>query len=227
MIISFPGGAGGNWLKCLIEDEPLNDVHIHFHEHKSKKQSVRLIHDVEVSTFDYLFSGDYYFNFFVNVIYKLFHNDFNFTAVRSYEDYYIECVDTARHICRFENIKNRIFFNFNELVHEDTKFYHSIMSVASGLNLSYLDFVSKKDLFFKTMVRTDDRYENFEDPIWVTFVLGQLMNHDIVPNDFSISDKHNQHLAADFAKQNYHHCKLNRVYHFDSNVILPNLLQID
>jgi hypothetical protein len=222
--ISFPGGAGGNWLRCLVEEEVLSNQQINFHTHNSKKRWVNLMHELNTEKFDYLLSGKYYYNFFVNVIYKFFHIEEQFTQLRVYKDYYTDCVNTARYLCQFENIKDHIFFNFDDLINNDRNFYNKILTVLPNLDLSYADFIIHKNLFFSTMVETNDSYENFDNPFWVSFVLGQLMNHNIVPDNFSIYDKKNQLRSSEFAKQNYHHCKLTSVHHFKSKVFLPNLL---
>ena len=223
IVISFPGGSGGNWLRSVIEKEPMVGNLTHFHQH-NQTPVVSIIHELDVSKFQYLLSGDYYFNFFVNVIYKCFYKDLQFTESRNYKDYYTECVNTARYLCQFDRIKDHTYFNFNDLIDNDQQFYRNITLAFPNLNLTYADFVARKNLFFETMVETQNLYENFDEPIWVSFVLGQLMNHNIVPADFSIYEKENQQLSAEFARQNYHYCKLRQVHHFKTNVFLPNLL---
>ena len=226
MIISFPGGAGGNWLKSVLEEDYIEANTVNFHKH-NRWGFVTLSHVLDPAKFDYLLSGNYYFNFFVNVIYKWFHNDMNFTKVKDYKNYYTECVNTAKYICQFDGIKQHIYFDFKHLIDEDKKFYKCILAARPNLELSYVDFIYKKNLFFQTMVDTRDIYENFDNQIWVTFVLGQLMNHQIIPDNFSIYDPENQKLSAEFAKRYYDHCKLIDVHHFDSKVTLPDQLQVE
>jgi len=224
MIISFPPGAGGNWLKCVIENEFIGHSKVNFHYHRPNRHVAKVVHEFDTLKFDYLLSGDYYFNFFVNVVYKLFYYQLDFTNTSSFKEYYTECVNTARYLCQFETIKDHIFFNFNDLIYNDAKFYHNIISTAPNLNLSYLEFVDKKNLFFKTMVNTQNLYENFDNQIWVTFVLGQLMNHNITPEHFSIYEPGSKKLAAEFARKHYCYCKLTQIHHFNSSVFLPELL---
>ena len=224
MIVSFPGGSGGNWLQAVFENEHMAEPKVNFHNRSLNKLSTKFIHSLDPSEFDYLLSGSYYFNFFVNVVYKYFHYEKNFTQSSSYKDSYTGCVNTARYLCEFETIKNLIFFNFDDLIHNDSKFYHCIKSAKPSLSLSYNEFLHKKNLFFNTMVNTQDVYENFDNQLWVTFVLGQLMHHGIVPGDFSIYEKENQARATEFAKTHYRTCKLIQVHHFNTNVFLPNLL---
>lgn len=226
MIISFSGGSGGNWLKQTIQQQPLKNKQSHFHNHKvgTSCQQIYLIHETDVSKFDYLLSGSHYFNFFINVIYKHFFLDSQFHQVRSYKDYYTECVNTARYLCSFEKIKNSIYFNFDNLIYNDIQFYNCIVNACPMTTLSIDDFIQRKNAFFNTQVETQDIFENFDSPIWVSFVLGQLMNHNIVPTDFSIYEKANQKLSAEFAKKHYEHCQLTKVHHFNSGVILPEFL---
>ena len=222
--ISFPGGSGGNWLRAVIEQEPLLDNQIHFHSHPRKQGLlVETSHSTNPSEFDYLFSGSYYFNFFVNVVYKCFHMGNRFTETGTYQDYYTESVNTARYLCSFAQLTDLIFFNFDDLITNDRPFFQQITNAFPESQLLYPTFLQYKNAFFKTMVRTDNLYENFDSQIWVTFLLGQLMNYDIVPKDFSIYNKDNQHLATQFVKDNYKHCQLRNVHHFDSNIVMPNL----
>jgi len=226
--ISFPGGAGGNWLISTLNFESIQHNTINFHKHSTNKNyNIRLVHELDQNKFDYLFSGKSYFNFYVNVLYKCFHKEFDIFNTTSYKTHFLECINTARFICAFDKIFDRVFFNFEDLVNSPEKFYkklHEFQTVNKFDKLNYEDFATRQQKFISTCVNISEIYENFDNMIWVCFVLGQLMNSDIVPNDFFIFEKQNQQKCIDFALDQYHNCRLRQVQHFDSNVCLPKLL---
>ena len=225
MIISFPGGCGGNWLRTVIDNEPALQNNINFHKH-SVRSSVSLVHSLDPTEFDVLYSGSYYFNFYVNVLYKHFHTEENLFKT-NYKDSFFTSVNTARFICRFDTIRDLTFFDFNDLVDQPEIFYQQLVAFSKKYNISAIssdEFDLRKQQFFKTMINVDDLYENFDNMIWVCFVLGQLMNKDVVPTDFAISEKQNQDKCKQFAKDCYHLCDLKLVWKCKSNVIMPDLL---
>jgi len=225
MILSFPGGAGGQWLRKVILNNPIADSSLNFHygfngEHISYKHSVIL------SEFDYLYSGSYYFNFYINVLLKHFNQTAWFKKL-NYRDTLLECVNTSRHICKFDNLTQHVFLNFNDLLDAPNKFLERVNQLQTILNITQTQedlFLIYRTRFFNTCVAPAGIYENFDNMIWVAFVLGQLMNLDIVPTDFVITDYDNQNLCMQFAKENYNECTLNKVYHFNTNVQLPRFL---
>jgi hypothetical protein len=224
MILSFPGGSGGNWLKSVIENEPLVPGQINFHTH-TVESKVKCVHFLNTTEFDYLLSGTYYFNFYLNVIYKFFYKHDNFFKRNNYKESYTCCVNTARFLCQFDTIKDSIFFNFDDLINDDEKFYNCIIKSTNDISINYQDFTLKKNAFFNTLVDSSDVYENFNNQIWVAFVLGQLINLGICPDDFSIYLPETQKQSAAFAYDNYKFCKLNNVHHFKTEITLPNLMK--
>jgi hypothetical protein len=227
MIISFPGGAGGNWLQTVIDNEPITHRNkINFHRH-SINSDVRLIHSLNPTEFDCLYSGSYYFNFYVNVMYKHFYAETDLFTHNNYKEYYTKCVGTARYICLFDTIKDLIRLDFDRLISDPESFYQSLQQQVPGWTMDFSDFSNRKTDFFSTFVETENLYENFDSQFWVTFVLGQLMNHDIYPQDFNIYDPSTQHLSSQFAQDNYKFCQLKNNHNFKTGIILPILLEKD
>ena len=227
MIISFPGGAGGNWLKTVIDYQPTAHRNkINFHQH-TVKSDVQLIHSLHPSEFDCLYSGSYYFNFYVNVMYKYFYAETDLFTHNNYKEYYTKCVNTAKYICLFDTIKDLISLNFDCLLGDPESFYQSLQQHAPSWTMDFSDFSNRKTDFFSTFVETENLFENFDNQFWVTFVLGQLMNQDIYPQDFSIYDPSTQHLSSQFAQDNYKFCQLKNNHNFKTGVTLPTLLEKD
>jgi hypothetical protein len=186
-----------------------------------------MVHELDPSKFHYLFSGKSYFNFYVNVLYKLFHKELDIFNTTSYKTHFLECINTARFICSFDKIFDNVFFNFEDLVNSPEKFYsklYEFQTVNKFNYSSYEDLVLRQQKFIDTCVNVTGIYENFDSMIWVCFVLGQLMNSDIIPNNFVIFEKINQQNCMDFAKNNYDRCVLRDVQYFETTVCLPRLL---
>ena len=126
--ISFPGGAGGNWLLNLLCNESLPHNPINFHKHthaQITKYSINLVHELDPTKFNYLYSGKSYFNFYLNIVYKLLHHDFDIFNQSDYKTHFLECVNTARFLCKFDQIYDCVFFNYDELIDSPTNFIHN------------------------------------------------------------------------------------------------------
>ena len=123
-IISFPGGSGGNWLYNTLTNQTYNYGSVNFHTSSDKKE--KLVHEIDPLKFKYLLSGKSYFNFYLNVIYKYFHHDKDIFTETDYKNYFLECVNTARFLCKFDHIHKHIFFNFDDLINAPDNFYTQI-----------------------------------------------------------------------------------------------------
>lgn len=228
--ISFPGGAGGHWLISVINFHAIKNSPINFHTKNTNSfddSEVKLLHELDPTKFDYLLSGKLYFNFYINVIYKLYYCEMNFFNRTSYKIHFLECINTARFICNFDKIHNNIFFNFDDLATSPDKFYNKLIEFQDNNNFNqteYTDFLIRQQQFKNTCVNAADIYENFDNMIWVCFVIGQLMNLNIVPYDFVIFEEENQEKCIKFAIDNYYKCLLTDVHYFDNRVCLPKLL---
>lgn len=228
--ISFPGGAGGNWLLNLLCKDLLPDNPINFHKHnyaQIKKYSIELVHELDPTKFDYLYSGKSYFNFYLNVIYKLFHHDLNIFTQTDYKTHFLECVNTARFLCKFDLIYDHVFFNYDDLIDVPDNFYTQLykFQIENSHNiLSEEDFSLHRDRYIDTCVNPMPIKHNFDNMFWVCFVIGQLMNLDLVPQDFSIHEYQHQDKCKQFALDNYQQCTLTKIHDIDTNVFMPNLL---
>lgn len=223
MIISYPGGSGGNWIKKVITGQKilLDTVNFHYRENPIP---VKIIHETDVAKFDYLYSGTFYFNFYTNVLLKHYLHEQQLFELVSYESSFLTCVNTARYVCKFDQIKKHIFLNFDDLIDYPDKFIIQIHQLQKKLGVrttTVEDFINYRDIFIRTCVNTSTVYENFDNMFWVCFVIGQLMDHNCVPDDFVISDYNNQDKCKKFAKENYHLCNLTKIKFFDTQVFLP------
>lgn len=207
--MSFPGGAGGNWLLHLLHNVPIGNSRINFHDtswYGSHKNKIKLEHELDPSKFNFLYSGTSYLNFYLNVMFKLFHWDYKVFEKKPYQEHFLLSVNTARFICKFENIKDHIFFNYDSLILDPMTFYETVQTFKKDLKLPSIDyksFLNYREVFLTTNIQPNEIFENFDNFFWVTFVLGYLMNENIVPTDFQISAPENFDECKKFVKQHY------------------------
>jgi hypothetical protein len=226
--ISFPSGAGGHWLYGLLQKETQQKT-VHFHRHSKYIKELNLSHDLDPTKFDFLLSGRYYFNFYLNVIFKYFNVDKNLFR-DNYTVAFNKTYETAQFIKQYESLENRIFFNFDDLLYNDKNFYQKVIAVQQQIGIdpvSYQDFVFRKNIYLSTCVNPYDVFENFDNIIWVCYVLAMLDMVGIRPHDethFYTFLSENQTLCKQFAKKNYHFCPTIDCHFFETNVILPKLL---
>ncbi len=217
-------GAGSNWLKSTLNLELLeNKKYINFHGIHQKHDWVGFTHATENTEPNLIFSGTSYFNFFVNHIYKHYHHNLNLFGNTDYEHYWMTIVAASFGICQADKFSNTLDFNFDDLVDNPTNFYNAITNLQKSSNKSIIefdDFLFRRKKFVDSCVNISGMTENFDNMIWVAFVLGQLMAYKIHPS-FSIADFKNQNLCKEFAQENYHHCRFKNFINFDTEVFLP------
>lgn len=229
-VISFPGGAGGNWLLYFLYNVPVDGDRINFHDHiwyRSFKTKIRLEHELDPSKFNFLYSGTAYLNFYLNVMFKFFHWDLKIFEQKSYQEYFLLSVNTARFICKFKNIKDHIFFNSDSLILDPKLFYETVRQFKKDLELpdaDYKSFLDYREAFLATNIRPNEVFENFDNFFWITFVLGYLMNENIVPTDFVISNPENFDDCKNFVKKHYQRNDLTNWIEIPGGKQLPCLI---
>ena len=225
IVICYPLGAGGNWLKSTLVQDPLLDKH-YINFHKTDQHWVLLRHDVDNrSTSDLIFSGTAYFNFFVNHVYKHYYHEHDLFNTTNYNHYWPTIVAASYGICKYNKIINMIDFDFDNLIGQPEIFHKKLIHLQKTVNKPLIgidDFFYRRSKFIASCVNIDTIVEQFDNPYWVAFVLGQLMIDNIYPS-FSISEIDNQNLCKKFAQDNYHRCNLNKFINFDTETILPKL----
>jgi hypothetical protein len=86
------------------------------------------------------------------------------------------------------------------------------------------DFLLRRNRYVNTCVNPIPIKPKFDNMFWVCFVIGQLMDLDIVPQDFFIYEYQNQDRCKQFALDHYQQCTLTKTHDFDTDVFMPNLL---
>ena len=84
--------------------------------------------------------------------------------------------------------------------------YETVQQFKKDFDLPRIDFESflgYRESFLNTNIQPNDIFENFDNFFWITFVLGYLMNKNIVPSYFIISDPENFNECKNFVKEHY------------------------
>lgn len=227
--LSYPGGSGGNWLKRLIindfAQQKLPGINFH-HGNMDPGAHLCLVHELDPSKFTHLYSGEFYFNFYANVLHKHYVAETSILD-QDYHAAFLECVNTARYICNFHELKHLVSLDFEDLIYRPSEFANQVWALQTQNQFKVVDYdqyLEHRKSFFDTCVNVTDVFENFDNMVWVAFVIGQLMNYNIIPGEFKIYSLDHQDQCRQFAIDNYHHCMLKRVHYFDSSVMLDDLL---
>ena len=210
-------GAGGNWLSATLAQTPMAEDHYKNFHHTVPNRWVKLSH----SGPGLLFSGTNYFNFFVNHILKLYHYELNMFETKDYAHNWMTMVALGKGICKFNDL--HVDIDADKLFNNPDAFYSTVVGLQKLHNKPIIgtdDFLYRREKFIKSCVNIDNMVENFDDMIWVAFVLGQLLYYNIYPS-FPINELANQLLCKQFARENYHHCKLRNITNFNTQVFLP------
>ena len=232
--IFYPMGAGGAWLKSTLALTPLNNQkYVNFHgwstnnSHSNQQSWVNLKHTIEdIGGSDLIFSGSSYFNFFVNHIYKHYCYEKDIFNKNNYDYYWLTIVAASYGICKYNKFIDVLYFNFDDLIRQPDIFYKKIVELQTNSNKPVIDFdnfLFRQKKFIYTCVNINGMIENFDNMYWVAFVLGQLMIYKIHPT-FPIAKIDNQDRCKQFARDNYHNCKLNNFVNFDTTIFLPKFL---
>jgi len=229
LTISFPPGAGGNWFKRMMfnhQSLPISTVNFHYRL-GHRQNPIVVAHELDPANFDYLYSGQSYINFYLNVIFKCFHHDLKIFTPDTYTESLLTSINTAKLICQFDNIKSHIYFDYDTLVVSPEVFYQSIDTVCNNNNfkvIEYDDFLIARSKYIHTCVNPVGVYEKFDNMFWVAFVMGELMSYNIVPTDFDIKEFSNWDRCQEFAFKNYQQCKLKKnVHYFDTDIFIPEI----
>lgn len=211
-----------------IANKTLPQDNIHFHD-VGIDSNFLLVHELDATKFDYLYSGTCFFNFYANLVWKLLHHSLNIFRSQPYDTIFLKLIDTARYVSKFDNLQPHIFFNFDELVDQPRQFHNCIVDLQNKYQINDIDFETfliYRESFFKTCVNVKPIYENFDNHIWLAFVLAELMKHEIFPVDFVVAEKNNISKVKDFAMANYHIVKENKVFYFENGIVMPDLMNL-
>lgn len=231
--LNYTNGCGGNWLSTVItrSDIPAGKI-INFRG--LPENSVRLIHSLDMADHDYVFSGSYVFNFWLNVIYKLFcfgpeHGGTGQCLSADYGKKILSLYGMGCYLHRYVQMHYDPYFNFDDLVSNDGIFHNKVVEVQHKYQLdeiSYHEFSQRKQFFFSTCVDPLTIYQNKDNFLWTIFLLSYLHSIDIIPHDdthFLVGKKENQKLCREFVESNLHHTVEIKCHQFQTGIFLPGI----
>lgn len=233
--INFADGCGGNWLSTVITRAEISANKI-INFHGQAQNPIRLLHSLEMSDHDYVFSGSYVFNFWLNVIYKLFcaspeHGGAGNFLSADYEKKFLRLYGMGCYLHRYVRIHQDPYFHFDDLISDDRIFYSKVVAVQRKYQfaeISYHDFSQRKQLFFSTCVDPLTIYQNQDNLLWTIFLLSYLNSIDIIPHDhnhFLVGKKENQTLCRQFVEDNIHYIGVIKCHQFQTGIFLPEIFQ--
>lgn len=237
-MLCYVPGSGGNWLRRILMREPLQPGG-NFHRDQLGRlgrfhadpvpagnrmiPGVDLVHNYNMKH-DFFFSGNCYFNFYLNKLYKFDQVENNFFDRFDHTEWVNKCLQTARWVLEFDRYIDQCNINFVDLVLSPDNFLQQIDKISDRIivdRLTMEEFLPLRDRFLETCVNPETVYENWDNMFWVMFVVAELEMRGVHPGDFSIGDPAEVSKLIEFAKANRHLCTLTNVVAIDSNVYMP------
>lgn len=221
--IVYPGGAGGNWLVSVLNNQVDDNPHPHWHN-IADHNGVQARHHVGDWNNYLLLNGSGYFNFFLNHVYKWYHLIDNIYDT-DFENYWMKTCAIGKWVCEFASFTES-YFDFDALIYQPDLFYSRILAVQKKNHLmliNEIDFYNSRSAFLHSCVSPSNLYNNCDNLYYVAFVLGQLTLDEIYPS-FPIGDIANIDLCKQFAFENQSRCKYREYYNIGEQKALPKLV---
>ena len=220
----YPMGVGGHWLRLLIYNVPIRPPRTYNFHHNSQDSWVEITHDPS-HNWVYFYSGESYLNFYLNQIFKYEHANQDLFLSTPYPNYWRRIVANANEICNFAMLDQRPTLRYEDLLYEPKKFLQGLHKIqtSEGVALATEEyFESSRLIFLASSADTSNFFENFDNPYWVAFVLGQLLTYNISPK-FEIKDEENYRLCKRFAMAKYDQCHIKSLHQVINLNQLPKL----
>jgi hypothetical protein len=172
--ISYPGGAGGNWLSNLIfsleqNQEPTQEQ-LNWHSNKNKNKSVntKFTHNVEDKSLVF-FNGREVFNIYLNVVKKLRHNE---------QQDITEKLETlaSEASSKLFFLKEQIDLNWDYIFLDSPKFVDQLFTILDNFNINYTQNQKICELaienYKKTCADPEPYFDNFDSEEWLGWCTG-------------------------------------------------------
>jgi hypothetical protein len=171
--ISYPGGAGGQWLGNLIfslehNQEPTQEQ-INWHSNKNKKSfKTKFTHNVEDKSLVF-FNGRAVFNIYLNVVKKLRHNEQQ-DITEKFETLASEASS------KLFFLKERIDLNWDYIFLDSPKFVDQLFTILNNFNINHTQNQKICELaiknYKKTCVDPELYFDNFDSEEWLGWCTG-------------------------------------------------------
>jgi hypothetical protein len=171
--ISYPGGAGGQWLGNLIfslehNQEPTQEQ-LNWHSNKNKKSfNTKFTHNVEDKSLVF-FNGRAVFNIYLNVVKKLRHNEQQ-DITEKFETLASEASS------KLFFLKERIDLNWDYIFLDSPKFVDQLFTILNNFNINHTQNQKICELaiknYKKTCVDPELYFDNFDSEEWLGWCTG-------------------------------------------------------
>lgn len=171
--ISYPGGAGGQWLGNLIfslehNQEPTQEQ-LNWHSNKNKKSfNTKFTHNVEDKSLVF-FNGRAVFNIYLNVVKKLRHNEQQ-DITEKFETLASEASS------KLFFLKEQIDLNWDYIFLDSPKFVDQLFTILNNFNINYTQNQKICELaiknYKKTCVDPELYFDNFDSEEWLGWCTG-------------------------------------------------------
>ena len=171
--ISYPGGAGGQWLGNLIfslehNQEPTQEQ-LNWHSNKNKKSfNTKFTHNVEDKSLVF-FNGRAVFNIYLNVVKKLRHNEQQ-DITEKFETLASEASS------KLFFLKEQIDLNWDYIFLDSPKFVDQLFTILDNFNINYTQNQKICELaiknYKKTCVDPELYFDNFDSEEWLGWCTG-------------------------------------------------------
>jgi hypothetical protein len=134
--VSFPGGAGGNWLSNLIyclehNIQPVSTA-LNFHNH-TKSKNVVLTHEIDNKQCVF-FNGTALFNIYLNVVVKFRYGERNIQMVSMKKQFETLASEGSSKLFFLEE---RTDIDWNDIFINETQFCDSLFSILDTYGIVY------------------------------------------------------------------------------------------
>lgn len=173
--ISYPGGAGGNWLSnfvCVLEhrQEPMQQS-VNWHS-TTKSNNVEIGHDVEDKS-QIFFNGRAVFNIYLNVVKKLRNHVQHIHMIGITEKFETLASEASSKLFFLEE---RIDLNWDYIFLDQSKFVDQLFDILDQHNIDYQPnrawCATAIDNYKKTCVDPELYFDNFESEEWLGWCNG-------------------------------------------------------
>lgn len=214
----------------ISESLPASRV-LHWHQHTDPnlKNPFQLAHRLD-DLYDILYSGSFFFNFYLNILHKFYAIDKKFNP--TYQDRFNKMFEVARwlHDWSVTYHNKQADLIFDDLISNHLTFFENTTKIQQSHNLPCIDlaaFNRRRLLFFETCVKSATCFENFDNMTFVIFVLAWLERQGSFPHQhehFIMNDIHAQDQCKQFALDNYQRCPILRNFVFEQGTNCPDFL---
>ena len=212
--LAFPGGAGGNWVKKTLyshnwEEFSEVDQGGHFHQGNDSLYELNLTHDFEQA--DFRMNGDCCLNVYLNQTVKFHKLQNNSYKDKTWSEAFNQTINNAFNIATLYS-QARIYpvdLDYRALFLNPSLFHVQLNCVAEALELepiSRVYYEKSRMRYIQSCVSTEEVFCDWDNELWVAYVLGDLQYQEIYPHDIDVMDENSYPDTVKWAQEHVRKC---------------------